>query len=45
MKAIQRTKGIVRELEENCMQSLATVLNGSQNLSEVFNLSTKEKNK
>lgn len=33
----------VRELEENCTQSFATVLNGSQDLSEMFNLSTKEK--
>lgn len=30
-------------LEENCMQSIATVFIGSQDLSEVFNFSTKEK--
>lgn len=39
----QRISG--RELKENCIQSIATVLNGSQDLSEVFNFSTKEKKK
>lgn len=44
MKVIQKSKrSSVGESEENSMQSFATVLNGSQDLSEVFNLSTKEK--
>lgn len=33
----------VMDLEENCMQPIATVLNGSQDLAEVFNFSKKRR--